>query len=66
MVVTHLRRLLRESRSEQHVLRPLREYTFELNAYSMDPLQMVALATRSREGFEKCENNAIELVGIFY
>ena len=42
------------------------EHTFEFSANSIDPLQMVALVTRSREGFEKCENNVIELVGIFY
>jgi hypothetical protein len=42
------------------------EYTSELNANAMDALQMVVLATGSREGFEKCENNAVELGGIFY
>ena len=39
------------------------EYTFD-NA--MGPLQVVALVTRSREEFEKRENNAVELVGIFH
>jgi hypothetical protein len=37
------------------------EYTSELNADSMDPLQVVALVIRSREGFEQGENDAVEL-----